>query len=73
MEISHRKGVSYLTGKIASVPSEALCDYIDEWPDFSSFMAGKIPAKRGCGLLFVAIILFTLLLLCGLSILTEPH
>lgn len=67
--VTHRKGVSYLTGKVATVPREALLNDMGEWEGFSEFLAGKSSSKKGCTSLFLAAFLLLLLITCIGSIL----
>lgn len=71
VEVTHRKGVSYLTGKLAQVPCEALLDYMGDWAGYADFVAGAPAQGRGCGLAVLLIAIASLLALCGWSIFTE--
>ncbi len=71
VEVAHRKGVSYLTGKIASVPREALLDYIGDWAEYPAFVSGASTRGRGCGFAVLLAAVLSLLTLCGWSVLKE--
>jgi hypothetical protein len=71
IEIQHRKGSSYLTGKIAQVPQEALLNYLDDWTGFADFISGSPAKQKGCGVLAAAVMILILVLFCIGSMIME--
>ena len=45
-EVTHDRGVSYLTGTVATVPTVALDAYLGDWPGFPAWRESQQPAPR---------------------------